>query len=248
MPYLRATLLVLVLIATLAFVAPIQALAQRRGWSLRHRIQMVFCRIVCKIIGVDVTTAGSPPRRTPLFAVSNHLSWTDIVALASIHPFVFLAKAEVATWPVLGLLARLQGTIFVNRTARRDVSNVNSALSDALRDQRDIVIFAEGTSTDGSAPPRFKPAHFEALRDVDAFIAPVAIHYTQDNEVIDVGWYGEMTFLPHLWRLMKFRNLRCHIAFGEIIESAGKDRKKLASQTQDAVTALLPISAAKAPC
>lgn len=239
MPYLRATLLVLVLIATLAFVAPIQALAQRRGWSFRDRIQMAFCRIMCKIIGVDVSTTGALPKRGPLFVVSNHLSWSDIIALASFHPFVFLAKAEVANWPILGFLARLQGTIFVNRTARKALSNVNSALTDALRARRDIVIFAEGTSTDGSAPPRFNSAHFEALRDVDAFIAPAAVYYTQNDKIIDVGWYGEMTFLPHLWRLLKLRNLRCHISFGEIIESAGKDRKTLASQTQGAVSALL---------
>lgn len=237
--YARAALLLIAMISAVVFVAPVQALAQRRRWAVRDRIQIGFCRLVCRIIGIEVTTTGVTPQQGPLFVVSNHLSWTDIIALASVHPFVFLAKKEVSTWPVLGFLARLQRTIFVDRNTPKLISSVNAALAQALRDGLDVVVFAEGTSTDGSTPPRFNSAHFDALRDVDAVVAPAAIFYTLDGKVSDVGWYGSMTFLPHLGALLNLRKLRCHIAFGEEIHASGKDRKTLASQTQSAVRALL---------
>jgi 1-acyl-sn-glycerol-3-phosphate acyltransferase len=135
------------------------------------------------------------------------VSWTDIIALASLYPFVFLAKSEVASWPVLGLLARLQGTIFVERGARQDISRVNDSLADVLRAGGDLVVFPEGTSSDGAAVLPFRSAHFAPLEAMAArgeapTLAPVAISYSDGLEMIDVGWYGDMTFLPHLWRLM----------------------------------------------
>ncbi|WP_363345733.1 lysophospholipid acyltransferase family protein [Methylocystis echinoides] len=240
MPYLRAAVFVLAMVAALLIAAPVQALARRRGWAMQHAIPKAFCRLMCGVIGIEVTPAGALPAHRPRFVVANHLSWTDIIALASLHPFVFLAKKEVAHWPVLGLLAQLQGTVFVARGARQEIPGVNGALVTALRDKRDLVIFAEGTSTDGATPPRFKSAHFDAACATGAMVAPVALYYTDGQAPIDVGWYGAMTFLPHLWRLMKRGGVRCHVVFGRGIEARGKDRKALAAEAQAQVSGMLP--------
>jgi 1-acyl-sn-glycerol-3-phosphate acyltransferase len=241
MPYLRALLFVAAMAAAFVFLVPLQALARWRGWAVQHAIQTGFCRVICATIGVKVTPVGVLPAAAPRFVVANHVSWTDIIALASLYPLVFLAKSEVANWPALGFLARLQGTVFVPRGSRRDIPLVNAALCGVLREGRDLVVFPEGTSSDGADVLTFRPAHFDAVQDYDGALAvtPVAIAYTDGARSVDVGWYGDMTFLPHLWSLMKRGGVQCLVAFGEAIEREGKDRKRLASETEAQVRAKL---------
>ncbi|MGJ0510593.1 MAG: lysophospholipid acyltransferase family protein [Methylocystis sp.] len=241
MPYIRALAFLATLSAAFLFLVPVQALARRRGWAIQHAIQTGFCRLICATIGVRVEPQGALPAAAPRFVVSNHVSWTDIIALASVAPFVFLAKSEVAHWPVLGFLARLQGTVFVPRGSRKDIPRVNAALCSALREGRDLVVFPEGTSSDGSGVLGFRPAHFDALQQFEggATVAPAAILYTDGARPVDVGWYGDMTFLPHLWSLMRRGGVTCRIAFGAPIAANGKDRKTLASEAETQVRALL---------
>ncbi|MBG0797996.1 1-acyl-sn-glycerol-3-phosphate acyltransferase [Methylocystis sp. L43] len=241
MAYLRALAFVLTLAGALLFLVPLQALARRRGWPIQHAIQTRFCRVVCAVIGIKVDARGALPLKAPRFVVANHVSWTDIIALASLYPFVFLAKSEVASWPVLGLLARLQGTVFIERGAKQDIARVNDSLADVLRAGGDLVVFPEGTSNDGAAVLPFRSAHFAPLEAMAApgeapTLAPVAISYSDGERRIDVGWYGDMTFLPHLWRLMKRSPTQCHIVFGDAIETTGKDRKTLAMETRARVS------------
>ncbi len=249
MVFLRAAAFLCVLTAVFVFVVPIQWLARRRDWALQHAIQLAFCRAVCAILGVRVMAHGRLPGAAPRLIVANHVSWTDIIALASLHPMVFLAKSEVSAWPVLGFLARLQGTVFVERANRRKIPQVNLRLAEKLREGRDIVIFPEGTSSDGAAVLRFNTAHFGPLCDpavawdVGPKLAPVAILYAEPGadpfrKPVDVGWYGDMTFLPHLWRLMRRGGVACHIFFGEAIDAPG-GRKALANAAQESVRDLL---------
>ncbi|HEY8125721.1 MAG TPA: lysophospholipid acyltransferase family protein [Methylocystis sp.] len=252
MAYLRALAFVLTLAGAFVFLVPLQALARRRGWPIQHAIQTRFCRAVCAIIGIKVDARGALPAKAPRFVVANHVSWTDIIALASLHPLVFLAKSEVASWPVLGLLARLQGTVFVERGAKHDIARVNDALAHVLRAGGDLVIFPEGTSSDGAAVLPFRSAHFAPLEVMAACgeaptLAPVAIAYSDGANKIDVGWYGDMTFLPHLWRLMKRGGAQCHIVFGEGIETSDKDRKTLAVETHARVQKLLASHGRESP-
>ncbi|MGJ0502854.1 MAG: lysophospholipid acyltransferase family protein [Methylocystis sp.] len=244
MPYLRALAFVLTLAGAFLFLVPLQALARRRGWPIQHAIQTGFCRAVCAAIGIKVEKRGALPSNAPRFVVANHVSWTDIIALSSLYPFVFLAKREVASWPVLGMLARLQGTVFVERGAKQDVARVNDALVDVLRAGGDLVVFPEGTSSDGAEVLPFRSAHFAPLETLAArgeapTLAPVAIAYSDGIERIDVGWYGDMTFLPHLWRLMKRGDAQCHVIFGDPVEATGKDRKTLAAEARARVQELL---------
>lgn len=250
MAYLRAIAFVLAMTGTFVFVVPVQWLARRRRWALSHRIQTRFCRTMCAIIGIEVREHGRLAGDSPRFVVANHVSWTDIIALASLYPLVFLAKREVAGWPALGFLARLQGTVFVDRANRRAIPIVNEALAERLRRGEDVVIFAEGTSSDGSGVLKFNASHFAMLRDlasdearpVAPTLAPAAILYAarrDESDRFDVGWYGDMTFLPHLWNLMKRGGAKCHIMWGEAVDLRSGDRKALAAATEGSVRNLL---------
>lgn len=246
MAHLRALAFGLCMAATFVFLVPLQWLARRLKWRVQDRIQTTFCRMMCTIIGIRVDARGVLQGAAPRFAVGNHVSWTDIIALSAVHPFVFLAKSEVARWPVLGALARLQGTIFVERANRRAIPLVNAALADRMRAGLDVVVFAEGTSSDGSSVLKFNSSHFALLCDLakadeapHPTLAPLAISYAdRAGKLVDAGWYGDMTFLPHLWALMKRGDLTCRISFGAAVPVGG-DRKALAAETEARVRDLL---------
>ena len=250
MPYLRALAFVMAMAFFVILVTPLQALARRSNWPLQHKIQKFFCRTMCQVIGIEVIPFGGFPDAAPRFVVANHVSWTDIIALSSLYPLVFLAKSEVAGWPVLGFLARLQGTIFVDRAHRRAIPTVNAALARELRAGRDVVVFAEGTSSDGAKVLSFNASHFAMLHDLAqenaVAVVPTALAYAprakgaENPEAFDVGWYGDMSFVPHLWGLMRRGGARCRISFGAPIDpSAFADRKALAQETQGSVRRLL---------
>jgi 1-acyl-sn-glycerol-3-phosphate acyltransferase len=240
MPYLRAFAFALVMTVSFLFLVPLQTLARQRGWAIQDTIQTGFCRVICAIIGIRVETRGRLSGSPPRYVVANHISWTDVIALASVAPFVFLAKREVSTWPILGLLARLQGTVFVTRGSRRDIPQVNAELCEVMNRGRDLVVFPEGTSSDGTTVLNFRPAHFEALRDYKGTVAiiPTVFLYTDGVKPIDVGWYGDMTFLPHLWSIMKQGGVKCCIFFDEAISTNGENRKTLAAKAEARVRSL----------
>lgn len=240
MAYLRAFIFVVAMTASFLFFVPLQALARRRGWAIQDTIQTGFCRVICAIIGIRIEIQGRLSGLPPRLVVANHISWTDVIALASVAPFVFLAKREVSTWPLLGLLARIQGTVFVTRGSRSDIPQVNAELSAVLRRGRDLVVFPEGTSSDGTNVLTFRPAHFETLQGYKgaATIVPTALLYTDGVKSIDVGYYGDMAFLPHLWSILKRGGITCHIYFDEAISANGEDRKALAAGTEARVRGL----------
>jgi lyso-ornithine lipid O-acyltransferase len=259
MAYLRAFAFVWAMAFFVILVAPFQALARRQDWALQHEIQKFFCRTMCRIIGIEVVPQGALNGSAPRFVVANHVSWTDILAIASLEPLLFLAKSEVASWPVLGFLARLQGTIFVERAHRRKIPVVNQALAEQLRAGRDIVIFAEGTSSSGAGVLKFNASHFAMLSDLAQgpsplriAVVPAAFAYAprsrqgaENSNRFDVGWYGDMSFVPHLWSLMKRGGARCHVFFGEALDPAlFQDRKELAAVAQNRVAGLLARSSA----
>lgn len=239
MHYVRALRLMLVVAVGVVALAPVQTLARRRGWRLQDRIQTGFCRAACRAIGLRVVARGGLPAEGPRLVVANHVSWTDILALASLHPLIFLSKSEVENWPLLGFLARVQGTIFIVRETRRDLARASAALAEALDAGRDVVVFPEGTSTDGREILPFRPGPFEALRKTaaPAVVAPVALRYTDAaGEPADLGWYGDMTLIDHIRKLLRQNGAVCHVRFGAAI--AATDRKMAATLAEAQVRAL----------
>jgi lyso-ornithine lipid O-acyltransferase len=228
---------------TLALL-PFQAVAVWLGLPLRRRIPMRFHRMVCALLGVRVRETGSRMHEHPLLIVANHCSWLDIPVIASVAPVVFVAKSEVAGWPVIGLLARLQRTVFVERARRHKTRDVNAEIAQRLAEGDPVVLFGEGTSSDGNRVLPFRSALIGSARDALAeaehtgrvWIQPLAIAYTRmrglplaRHERPHVAWYGRMSLAPHLTRLARHGSLDVSLTWGEPVPfDEQSDRKQVA--------------------
>jgi 1-acyl-sn-glycerol-3-phosphate acyltransferase len=182
---------------------------------------------------------------TPLIA-ANHLGYLDIVTLAAVAPVRFVAKAEVRDWPVFGRLAQCAGTIFLARADRRRLVEINAVLRGAVADGGGIVIFPEATSTDGRQVLPFRSSLLAVAAAEPHPVLPVGLRYAVDDgdAAQEVCWWGDMTLVPHLWRLLGLREIRATVCVGRPIWHW--DRKELAVQLHQAVTDLArPVAVRK---
>ncbi len=235
---------------------PLQWLAIRGNWRLRTYVPRLFCRIVCRLLGLRVAFQGRVTDCSPRMIVPNHVSWTDALVFGCRQaPLRFVAKSEVANWPLFGAVARLTGTIFVERKRPRSILPVNAALCERLAEGEDVVIFAEATTGDGNRLQRFNAPHFAVARDYLRVhpsaryveIVPVAIAYPRRDGIplgrigrAEVAWYGDTDLLPHLWAMVCRGGIDCEVTYGPPIRFyPGDDRKAAARRTEAAVRRLL---------
>ncbi|RFC63168.1 1-acyl-sn-glycerol-3-phosphate acyltransferase [Fulvimarina endophytica] len=226
----------------------------RFGWKLANVLPMVWQRVARRIIGLRVFVAGAPARERPLLLVSNHVSWADITVLGSVLPLSFIAKSEVKSWPVFGWLAILQRTVFVERKARGETRRQADEIAARLSAGDVMVLFAEGTTSDGNEVRAFKTALFGAaqssLRLSEAetvLVQPVAIAYTHSNG-FPLGrsgrplaaWPGDVELAPHLARFLIEGRVDVTVAFGEPVRfDARSDRKTVAKLCEQEARRLL---------
>ena len=166
---------------------------------------MHYHRLVCRILGIRVEVAGRPPVKGPLLIVSNHVSWLDIVVLSAMAPVSFVAKQEVASWPFFGSLARLQRTVFVDRGRRHATGDARDGMRERLKAGDILVLFPEGTSSDGRHVLPFKSSFFGAAEFEGVLVQPVSIVYRSHRNLPmnrrlmpSYAWYGDMELAPHL--------------------------------------------------
>ena len=195
-------------------------------------------------IHTQLSTSGTPP--THGLIVSNHLSYLDILCYSAAVPCVFISKAEVEEWPIFGKYARWSGSVFVRRHDRGDAARANAKVSESLKNGVPVVLFPEGTTTDGHRMLRFHSTMLQPAIDVEAPITPCAIRYELDDgdPAREVAWWGDMTLMPHVWNMMGKKSVRARIVFGEPMIAAG-DRKQFGHILHDEVARLLqlPIAA-----
>ncbi|MDQ2082165.1 lysophospholipid acyltransferase family protein [Xanthobacteraceae bacterium Astr-EGSB] len=227
---------------------PFQILAVRLKLSARRLIPVLYHRAACRILGVRVREIGARVTATPLLIVANHVSWLDICVFTSLAPVVFVAKREVGAWPVFGLLARLQRTVFVDRERRHKTGDVNAEIAARLAEGDPVVLFGEGTSSDGNRVLAFRSALLGAARDAVAAagsdgrvtIQPAAIAYTRLQGLPlgrqhrpRVAWYGAMSLGPHLLGVAGRGAIDAVVTWGEPIAfAADGDRKMLARRLE----------------
>ena len=157
-----------------------------------------WCRRVLRILGARVELSGEMPRSE--LVVANHLSYLDILVFSSIAPAVFVAKMEVKSWPVIGLMARLGGAIFTDRKRLKLLPETVAQTEAALRAGALVVVFPESTTTDGSLILPFRPALFEAAVRSRIAVRCAHIWYTDEegNFARDLCWFGEVNMVRHL--------------------------------------------------
>lgn len=247
------------LIVVTMVVLPVQILADRFNWPLARRLPVWWHRFALVRLGFRVTEIGAPAAGRPLLLVPNHASWLDIPLLGSRMPLSFVAKSEVARWPIFGLLARLQRCVFVERERRTKTGDVARDIGARLAEGDVMVLFAEGTSNDGNGVLPFRSALMGAATaamtasgpdgttHATVWIQPVAIRYARIHG-LPVGradrpklaWYGDMDLLPHLKAVFALRAVDVEIVWGEPIAAVpGTDRKRLAGDLETRVRGLL---------
>ncbi|TDQ48301.1 lyso-ornithine lipid acyltransferase [Permianibacter aggregans] len=191
-----------------------------------------WMRLLCKVMNVRITQHGEPAAG-PILVVANHVSWLDIPVLSAQVPMSFVAKQDVLHWPVVGMLAKCAGTLFIGRgrsANRQNVSAVNEEMSERLDNGRRMVIFPEGTTTDGRQVQRFHPRLFNVACANHYPVQPVAIRY-RGIAADAAPFIGEDEFLPHLWQLLKHPVLEVEVCWLPAVP-AGEEPEPLAELTQ----------------
>ncbi len=205
-------------------------LVQRALWLHRS------CTRVLQAFGIGVTVHGQVPSRG--LVVSNHLSHLDILIYGSVMPCFFVAKTEIAAWPYFGKAARTGATIFIDRKSRASTVEVGGVMSERLKLPAPVLLFPEGTSSDGSSVLRFHSSLFEPAVAGGFPVTAAAIRYVlaAGGEERDLCWFGDAAFLPHLWKTLGVSGFSAHITFGQPRVLA--DRRAAAAASHDEVSAL----------
>jgi 1-acyl-sn-glycerol-3-phosphate acyltransferase len=210
---------------------------EQRLWHWRNHIMRSWACGTAAITGMGLQSEGPIPQ-PPFLLVANHLSYMDIVALATQLDCVFVAKAEVGRWPGIGQAARALGTILIDRTNSRDVARVGGLIGAALDAGRGVVLFPEGTSSAGAQVLPFRSALLEPAVQRGLAVTYASLHYrtapTAPPASHMVCWWGDMEFLPHFFALCCAQGFEATLRYGAEPVCAS-NRKLLALKLQQAV-------------
>jgi 1-acyl-sn-glycerol-3-phosphate acyltransferase len=252
--------LLLIVLATL-LVAIFQPIALKTGlWHERY-IPRWWHRFAARVLGMRLHRTGEMAAERPLLLAANHVSWVDIIALGAVADVYFVAKADMANWPVIGWLCKMQRTVFVERERRGRSGDQANEIGRRLAAGDPMVLFAEGTTSDGNLLKPFNSTLFGAARmaleaspEGKVFIQPVAIAYTRLHGMPlgrdkrgHVAWIGDQDLLPHVVALLRGGALDAEIRFGEPVEfDAGSKRKEAARRIEESVRSMF-VSAIRDP-
>jgi len=197
--------------------------SRRRRW--RDAMVRRWARSMSRIIGLRATISGPQPSGTFLL-VTNHVSYVDILLLASCVDVAFVAKADIRQWPAFGGVAAAVGTIFIDRESRRDAARVAAQIEERLRSGLSVALFPESTSTDGLSVLPFKSTLLEAAARSELPVHHAVIFYEQH----EVAWGGPDPLLPHVRRVFQLPRIDARVQFGGSVQS--RDRKALARELE----------------
>lgn len=240
----------------LLFWTPFQLAGLAFYTPMARIVPVLFHRGVLVLFGVRLHIIGELSSKRPLLLVANHISWLDIAVLSAIAPVSFVAKAEMASWPLLGWLAKMQRTIFVVREARRSSGQQADQIAERLAAHEIMILFPEATTTDGNALAPFKTPLFEAAKRAihsahldHATVQPLALQYTRlaglpigRAERPHVAWPGEIGLAESLLPLVRAGALDVHVRLGApVIMYEDSNRKRVAAETGKAIRDMLAL-------
>lgn len=233
--------LVMILCFTL-LALPVQAVLLLLPGEAKAAFPRFFHRALLRIIGMTLRVEGRPPAEGPVLFVSNHSSWLDILVLGAVLDARFVSKAEVGGWPLIGAVAKLGRTVFVSR-ARGRTGDEAQAMRLRLEGGESLILFPEGTTSDGARVLPFRSSFFAVAGAAQA-VQPLTVVYDRLGG-LPVGrkdrplfaWYGDMTTASHAWRLLRRTGTRATLAFGAPLAPAAlPDRKRMAAELGRRVT------------
>ena len=216
----------------------------------RARILHTAARSALRILAVRLVLRGAPPVTDGrVLVVANHVSWLDIYALNAVAGARFVAKREVRGWPLVGIVAARFGSFFITRGSCRDAARVKDAIAAALCARERVVVFPEGTTTDGTRVGRFYAALLEAAVETGARVQPVAIRYPGPGGRPHpaAAFIDDMSFATSLTRILREPELHVELTFGAPLDGACHTRRELVAAARDFVVATLGLRATDAP-
>lgn len=222
--------------AVAAIMPFLHLLAGRRADGLFEPIRAGWCRTLCRILGVRLETTGSPAPEARLL-VANHISWLDILVLGASGPMLFVAKEEVADWPVMGYLARRIGTLFVRRGDAEQTAATAERMAWQLRQGKRLTLFPEGTTTAGDKVLRFHARLLYPAQLAQVPVQAIGIEYHGAAKEI-APFIGDDDFLPHLLRMLTLDRIEMRLHYCPALP-AGMTRDTLAQTARRQVVGAL---------
>ncbi|HEY0220269.1 MAG TPA: lysophospholipid acyltransferase family protein [Afipia sp.] len=248
---IRTAFILLTLVVLFLVLMPFQIAGIILRNNLQRTVPMLFHRIACRIIGVRIHEIGKRTADRPALILSNHASWLDISVLSAVAPLVFVSKSEVADWPVFGMLAKLQRTIFIERERRHKTGEATRNMADRLRGGDAVLLFPEGTSSDGIRILPFRSALIGAVHHAigdsshhdRVTVQPVSLAYVKFGGIQigrglrdQVAWYGDTDLVPHLLGVIAQGAVDVTVTWGEpVAYGMNADRKQIARDAENMV-------------
>lgn len=242
-PFVLLALIVLTLV-----LLPFQLIALALDWRLQRTIPHFFHRALCALVGIRVREVGQRAPDAPALILANHVSWLDICVISALGPVVFIAKSEVARWPVFGWLAKLQRTIFIDRQARHRTGAATKEIGERLLTGDAVVLFAEGTSSDGIRILPFRSALIGAVHHAlgqskqhsAITVQPMSLAYVKVSGLPvgralreRVAWYGDVDLIPHFVGVLASGAIDVTVSWGApIAYDMQADRKEIARRAE----------------
>lgn len=219
-------------------------------WDLPTREQAVqqWAARTLQLIGIELQVSGAPIASGPVLLVANHISWLDIVVMHAAGYCRFVSKADVQHWPLVGSLATGAGTLYIERTSRRDAMRVVHHMRDRLQAGDVVAIFPEGTTGDGRTMLPFHANLVQAAISANVQIQPLALRFADGQGAASFApsFVGDETLLGSIWRTLSARSLVAQVRYGAPQVHDERDRRAWALDLQMAVEQLRGETGAKA--
>ena len=227
-----------------------------RGWVLSHRLASsspvkreeiirTWSRQLLRLLGVDIAFHGAPNELPPgAVLVCNHISWLDVFAVYTHTPCIFVSKAEVRDWPLIGGVVVRAGILFIERGNARHARSVNGRIVAALEEGAIISVFPEGIAGEGDVLHGFHAALFQPAIEANATLIPIALRYTDvEGQHCSAPTYaGATTLMQSLWGIVSHAGLRAELHFLPALSAAEKQRRELARHTEAVIAAKLGVA------
>jgi len=215
----------------------------------------IFSRFLRFFLKIRVNIAGDLSRlkERANFIVSNHLGYLDGIILGSLFAIIYTSKSEVMRWPLFGWMSEAGETIFIDRKRKFKSADYIQEVTEMLKRKVNVLVFAEGTSTDGGQLRPFQTIHFQPPLNAKSWILPVTISYTKINaEEVNlknrdkVCWYGQINFYQHLLEVLKLNSIEAKVVIHPKIDSAGflnagRSRKDLSEALHEIIARNYPL-------
>ena len=211
----------------------------------------IFCRFLRSLLNIQVTLEGDAPslRESGNLIISNHLSYLDGVILGSLFGLIYVSKAQVKSWPLFGWMAQAGGTIFIERGNKGKSLDYIQQVEQMLKRKVNVLVFPEGTSTNGEQLREFQSVHFQSALDAQAAILPLGIRYTKINQqALDtqnrdrICWYGQVKLPEHLFEVLKAQSIEVTVRIYHKVDASNhSSRKDLSESLHDVIAQGYPL-------